>query len=325
MKRFTHSGNSPLRAALLLFALASTAAAHMMSMSSGELRVEGSTAVLEFQMPGYEVADLETPEATLLNSFTLRSGDVELPRSSGQCAPRAEDDSYRCRAEYPLPTDADELEVECRLVETTVPNHVHVLRAVRGDEAEQKVFDYAFRKHAVRFRPPSLLDEVWTGAARVLLGPAQLLFVLALALAGRSPKETVTLGVALVVSQPLVAIMAQHFGWEPPARFVEAAGALTIAYLATETLLLPDASARWLVAAGMGAFHGLYFAQFLSQTQTAAPPLLTGAALAEAALLAIFAAVVFRLRKDFGPVFDRVTASLLLVVGLGWFAYGIWG
>jgi len=297
----------------------------MMSMSSGELRVEGDAAVLEFQMPAYEAADLDDPEATLLNSFTIRSGDAELARSHGQCAPHAEDDSYRCRAEYSLPPDADELEVECRLVETTVPNHVHVLRSVRGDEAEQKVFDYAFRKHTVRFRPPSLLDGVWTGAARVLFGPAQLLFVLALALASRSRKEAVLLGLALLTAQTAVAVLGQQFGWQPPARFVEAAGALTIAYLATETLLLPEAGARWLVAAGMGAFHGLYFAQFLAQTETAAGPLLSGAAIAEIALMALFAALVFRLRKDFGSGFDRVAAALLLVVGLGWFAYGIWG
>jgi len=297
----------------------------MMSMSSGELRVDGETAVLEFQLPDYEAADLETPEATLLDSFVLRIGDDELPRTSGACAPRAEDQTYRCRAEYALPPDAAELEVECRLVETTVPNHVHVLRAVRGDQAEQKVFDYAFRKHAVRFRPPSLLDGVWTGALRVLAGPAQLLFLLALALAARSRNELLALGAALVVSQALTAVVALQASWSPPPRFVEAAGALTIAYLATETLLLPEAGARWLVAAGMGVFHGLYFAQFLRQAESGAGAVLTGAALAEALLLVVLGAVVLRLRNDFGPWFDRAAASVLLVVGLGWFGYGLWG
>lgn len=297
----------------------------MMSMSSGELRVDGETAVLEFQLPQYEAADLETPEATLLGSFSLRIGDEEVVRTSGACGPNPEDDSYRCRAEYAVPFDAGELEVECRLVETTVPNHVHVLRAVRGDEAEQKVFDYAFRKHVVRFRPPSVLDGVWTGAMRVLAGPAQLLFLLALALAARSRNELLALGAALVASQALTAVVALQAGWSPPARFVEAAGALTIAYLATETLLLPEAGARWLVAAGMGIFHGLYFAQFLRQAESGAGSVLTGAALAEALLLAALGAVVLRLRKDFGPWFDRVTASALLVIGLGWFGYGLWG
>ncbi len=75
----------------------------------------------------------------------------------------------------------------------------------------------------------------------------------------------------------------------------------------------------------MGAFHGLYFAQFLAQTETAGGPLLSGAAIAEIALMALFAALglgkcLERQRRDLAP-----SLANRAQIGLGWFAYGIWG
>ena len=246
-----------------------------------------------------------------------------MPRTTGSCATQGTD--FRCEAEFDVPEETAAVEVECNLAESTVPNHVHVLRALTGGESEQNVFDYTFRRHEVRFRPPTLLErwlnDAGAGALRVLMGPAQLLFLAALALAGRDRKETLQLLVALLAAQALTVFVFPLLDWQPPARFIEAAGALTVAYLATEALLLPDAGMRWLIAAGMGVFHGLYFALFVETAEMGAPQVLAGASLTEAALLAAFGWIVWRLRKDFGEkLFTRVAGGLLLVVSLGWFA-----
>ena len=49
-----------------------------------------------------------------------------------------------------------------------------------------------------------------------------------------------------------------------------------MAYLAVEILILPEAGYRWLVAAGMGVFHGIYFGSFLQQSEMDSLYVLTG-------------------------------------------------
>ena len=39
---------------------------------------------------------------------------------------------YRCEVSYEFPEPPDELTIECTFAAVTVPNHVHVLRAIRA-------------------------------------------------------------------------------------------------------------------------------------------------------------------------------------------------
>jgi len=55
-----------IRALLTLCMVVWPAAAHVMSMSSGDLAVEGARAHYELRMPLYEVAHVEAPERALL-------------------------------------------------------------------------------------------------------------------------------------------------------------------------------------------------------------------------------------------------------------------
>lgn len=315
--------------ALFVLLVTGGLSAHVLSMSSGELRVEGRRAELEIRLPVYEVSHLDNPTQALLDSFEIHVESAPAQRSGGECAEDAELGAFVCKAEYLLPSEPEEIEIDCRLAETTVANHVHILRVVSGDNAEQKVFDYATSRETVRLEPLTPFEEfsqtALAGAKRVIGGPAQLLFLLALAVAARGRSELLAMGAAFLAAQAIGAVGLVQSGWEPPARFVESAGALTVAYLATEILLLPQAGARWLVAAGMGLFHGIYFGVFLRQSQMSAPAVLSGASAAEAMLLAVLGVLALRLAKDFGEtLFRRVSAGLLLAIGIGWFAVRLW-
>jgi hypothetical protein len=74
--------SSTAKIALCLISAALAATAHMMSMSTGEIRVEGARARYEFRVPLYEVAHVTDPERTLLNAAL---GGQVPPRDGGEC------------------------------------------------------------------------------------------------------------------------------------------------------------------------------------------------------------------------------------------------
>jgi hydrogenase/urease accessory protein HupE len=309
---------------LLVLLVVSPASAHIMSMSSGELRVEGTHATYELRMPLYEIVHLEKPEPTLLASFRIFSGSEEIRLKQGACRANSDEGIYRCEAGYEFPAPPDQLTVECTFAAVTVPNHVHVLRAIRGDVTEQAVFDFSSSRATIRFTPPTWSEratsQLWAGVVRVLIGPFQVLFLVALVLAGRQRRELVWLAVSFAVAEALSAAVLAGISWGPPPRFVEAAAALTVAYLAIEILVLPDAGYRWMIAAAMGVFHGFYFGSFLKQSEMDSLYVLSGVLLADALLLIVFAYLLARLRQGAGwlrPV--RSGAVVLFVIGLVWF------
>jgi hypothetical protein len=301
---------------------ASSLFGHMVSMSTGDLKVNGAHASFELRMPLYEVAHVRQPEHTLLDHVRFESGGVWAKPSAEAC--RQEQDSYVCTAEYQFPAPIETVRVECTLASVTVPNHIHLLRAYRGDKSDQAVFDFSFTQAELRFRPPTAFEtatrEISAGFMRAAGGLAPLLFLVSLALAARSRRELVALTTAFVAAEVLACAIAPRMTLSLSPRFIEAAAALTIAYLAFEIVLLPHSSYRWLVVAVLGLFHGAYFSAFLAESRYHAATFLTGVVVCELMLIALFAFLLDRLvRLSFLRRTVPVAASLLLAVGVAWF------
>ena len=308
----------------LVAATPAPAPGHAMSLSNGELRVEGSRAEYELRMPAYEIVHLKEPQKTLLENFHVRSRGQETEPESASCEEDNDGGWYVCRAEYRFREPIDELDVECDFAAVTVPNHVHLLRAKRGEVTERFVFDLRVTRTTMNFVPPTAVEAAWTqvgsGFTRVIAGPIQILFVLGLALAGRSRKELIWLAAAFLLAESASAVVVAAKSWQPSARFLEAAGALTVAYLAVEVLVLPEAGYRWLVAAAMGVFHGVYFGSFLEQSGMDPVFVLAGVSFGEVLLLVVFAVLLSRIERGLPrlqPV--RAGAATLFVVGMVWF------
>jgi HupE / UreJ protein len=309
-----------MRRALCIALLAWPAAAHVMSMSSGDLAIDGARAHYELRMPLYEVAHVLNPERTLLEH--IHFAGARLVRSECHADPAR--DTYLCAADYEFASPVDRLDVECTFPAITVPNHVHLLRAKLAEKRDQAIFDLGFTRATMRFRPPTAAEiaitESGAGFVRALGGTVQLLFLAALVLAARSRRELLSIAGMFLLGQAACVLAMGHVLWQPAPRFVEAATALAVAYLAVEILLLPKAGARWLVAGVLGALHGLYFHLFVQTTGYSPALVLLGAALAEAAAIAVLGLVlsrVGRIAKAFRPV--QVAASALLVFGMVWF------
>jgi hypothetical protein len=309
-----------IRGFLTLCILAWPVLAHVMSMSSGDLTIDGTRAHYELRMPLYEVAHVASPERTLLEHVSI-SG-ARLVRS--ECRGEAARDTYVCNADYEFAAPVDSVDVACTFTEITVPNHVHLLRATLGGKRDEAIFDLRFTRTTLRFRPPTPLEIAITqggaGAVRALGGAAQILFLAALVLAARSRRELLAIAGMFLAGQALSVFGMAHVMWQPAPRFVEAATALAVAYLAVEILLLPGAGARWLVAGVLGALHGLYFHLFVQTTGYAPALVLAGAGFVQLAAIALFALVlsrVGRMAQAYRPV--QVGASVLLVFGMVWF------
>jgi len=298
--------------------LACPAIAHVMSMSSGDLTIRGTEAHYEFRLPLYEMPHVANPAQSLFAHIVFSSGGRQARLIDKSCREDAALGAYVCTADYEFAAPVDRLDVECTFHAVTVPNHVHLLRVENGGKRDQALFDISFPHATLRFRPPTALETAITeaggGALRACGGAAQILFLVSLVVAARSRRELLLLTAMFLAGQMAAAIALPSTAWQPPARFVEAAAGLTIAYLAVEILVLPEAGMRWLIVAVLGAFHGLYFAMFLRTTGYRALYVLGGAGFAEIAMIAVFALVFGYVVR---PV--RVCATLLLATGMAWF------
>ena len=309
---------------LLLLLWAVPAFAHVMSMSSGDLTVDGARAHYELRMPLYEVAHIKDPGRSIFENIHFSSGLREAKLLEKGCAIDNSAGSYICTAEYEFASPPDFIDVACTYPAITVPNHVHLLRAAMGGKQDEAVFDLSFSRATLRFRPPTPLEIAVTqsgaGFVRAWGGLVQILFLAALVLAGRSTKELLLLAAMFLAGQTAAVVILPHTGWQPAPRFVEAAAALALAYLAVEILLLPQAGARWLIAAVLGAFHGLYFHLFLQSTSYQAHYVLLGAALAEVIAITVLRLLfgqIMRVARVLRPV--QVSACALLAFGMIWF------
>ena len=295
---------------------------HMVSMSTGDLKVDGDRAHYELRIPMYEVAHVHEPDHTLLEHVRFRAAGVWAKPVNPSC--HQEQDNYVCTSDYQFPAAIEELDAECTLASVTVPNHVHLLRAYRGDKSDQAVFDLSYTSAELRFRPPTAFEtairELSAGFMRAAGGLAPLLFLASLALAARSRRELMALTGSFLAAEALACAVAPRISFPLSPRFIEAAAALTIAYLAFEILLLPNSSLRWLVVAVLGLFHGAYFSAFLAESGFHFGTFLSGVAAAELLLIALFAFLLGRLARL--PWMRRtvpVAASVLLAAGVVWF------
>ncbi len=298
--------------------------AHAISMSNGEVTVRGDRLDFVLSMPIYEAAHTTDPGRALLSHIKFSSHGEAARLIQDSCHEDAARGVYICAAEYAFSRPVDHLDVECTLYQVTVPNHVHLLRAENAGKHDQAIFDYSFTQTSLRFRPPTAfetaVEESFEGVLRAVAGPVQLLFLAGLVLAARGRRELLLLTLMFLSGEVIAAFVAGAVHWQPPVRFVEAAMALSVAYLAVEILFLPQAGMRWLIAGILGGFHGMSLYLVLAGTGFHASYFLGGAAISELAVIGALAFGIWLLQRRWAITrLIQATASLLLVLGMTWF------
>ncbi|HEY3741543.1 MAG TPA: HupE/UreJ family protein [Bryobacteraceae bacterium] len=295
-------------------------------MSSGELKIDGAKASYELQIPVYETQQIRDPEHTLLDTIHFYGGGAEAHILTRSCA--VEGTMLVCRATYLFNADVDRLRVDCRLHTALVANHVHILHATKlsgrdAGRSDQAFFDISFPTYEMRFRPPSfwetLIRDTGSGFWRALSALASLLFLSSVLVAARGMRNLALLMAMFLIGELAASLYGPR---QLSPRFLEAAAALTVAYLAIEVLLLPKAGGRWLVVGLLGAFHGLYFGLFLDAGVSSRFGFLSGVVLGEIAAVAILYGLEWVFLRSAPRVswqWSRVMAGLLFVTGTSWF------
>ena len=226
-----------------LWLLAVPLSAHMVSLSSGQLEITGTEAQMILRVPAHE---LTAGEQSLDNAYQIQGATL----ASRTCAP----DGQELVCTYKFTAIPAAPRVICRLAQALVANHVHVLTARRNGEVARQVFSGTVYDADLRFGGgqdpiPAALD----GVAQAFSGWARLLLLFTIGFAARTRREAAAFALALAVSQTASLFLAL------PAvpRFVEAAAAIGVGYLAFEVLMLPEAGHRWLAVSGVGLLLGL--------------------------------------------------------------------
>jgi hypothetical protein len=320
---------------VLLAAMAAPAAcAHAISMSTGYATVSGARVDYLVRMPSYEMGHVKDATHALFSHIRFTSG-FETGRATGQeCHDDPSSGSYLCAATYEFSQPVERLGVECTFYEVTVGNHIHMLHAERAGKSDQAILDSAFSSATLAFRPPTAaelaVEQAGAGAIRVWTNSVQLLLLIALAVAARNRSELLVTGAAFVAGECAGALAITRSAWQPSPRFAEAAVALALVYLAFEIIAFPKSRGRWILALLFGAFTGMYFSIFLAQSGYQPGWVLTGAAAAAIAVLALAMLLGYALRKlrltelQYA-VATRIAASGLLVTGAVWFVVRLRG
>jgi hypothetical protein len=163
------------------------------------------------------------------------------------------------------------------------------------------------------------------GVEHILLGYDHLLFVLALILRGGNVVQVLKIITAFTVAHSITLGLAALDVVSLPGALVEAAIALSIAYVALENLLPRFAvSRRWAVSFLFGLIHGFGFSSVLREIGLPRDNLVLallnfnlGVEVGQAAVVLLVLPVLLKLRRrPWEPRMVAIISSVILVVGL---------
>jgi len=235
--------------------------------------------------------------------------------------------------------------IESSLFLATSPDHVDLATvewiADDGTTVAARSFGLEARAPRARFDPEgrgAALVFVRLGWRHILTGWDHLAFLAALVLASRRLTSLLGVVTAFTLAHSVTLAIASLgvVDTAPYARFIEAAIALSIAYVAADNLLPPHLRrSRGIEAFAFGLVHGLGFAGFLARSLVAEPSKTT-ALLAfnvgvELGQIVVVVGLVLLLRllprrgeREVDPflapaLVRRTGSAVVAILGLGWF------
>lgn len=165
-------------------------------------------------------------------------------------------------------------------------------------------------------------------------GIDHILFLVALALGSGTLWQTLKTATGFTLGHSFTLALAALGVVHPPSRWIEPAIALSIAYLAAESLFHLNTRQRWKIAAAFGLIHGFGFASTLPELSANRVQMLKellgfnlGVEIGQIIILLALVPIIASMRQE--PLLHkyglRSCSVAVLGIGLYWFVVRAWG
>lgn len=222
------------------------------------------------------------------------------------------------------------LAVTASLLTDLYPDHRTLAEIQVGDRRTEFVF-----QHGNTVTVTGLSSSRWTAAMsfvtlgfdHILTGYDHILFLLGLLLVARGLRQLAAIVTSFTVAHSLTLSLATLGILEPTMWTIEAAIALSIAYVGVENLVSADTRHRWKIAFVFGLLHGFGFASVLREMElprsALAGSLLTfniGVEIGQLVIVTIMFPVLRLVQRTrYGPMVTRYGSLAVIAMGLYWF------
>ena len=288
-----------------------------------------SDGVLEYQEVSARREDIQS---RLLDHFLIRSGNLS-PETRVENFRILDSGELELTLDHRFQEPPGELQLESAFHKLTDDRHQTFCQVNMDGELTQYVLDVS--------RPVEKIEVLagWSGLARrasrflvlgvehILTGYDHLAFLLGLIILGGALRSLVGVVSSFTVAHSLTLIAATLDLVVLPTRFVEAAIALSICYVALENMFVREVRYRWVITFFFGLIHGFGFSNVLREMQLPksglAVSLLSfnlGVEVGQLAiLLLLFPAVLYLSRRRWHSVAINLASALMLGLGGFWF------
>ncbi len=253
--------------------IARPAQAHAVGLSRGDYERSGDrvTATLTFARRDVDGLD----GGSLLRGVGVSSNGKTCVGTMDRMAP-VEPEGVQWTLHFACEDPRGALELRVAFFADLPEGHRHAVHLQAGEAAMD---DVLYRRHeaasltvaegpesSVPFRTTAvvrMLRMARMGVEHILTGYDHLVFLFGLVLIGGRWRSLFAVVTAFTVAHSLTLAVAALGVWTPPARFIEPAIALSIAYVGVENFFLRSADGRWRVTFPFGLLHGFGFASAL--------------------------------------------------------------
>ena len=340
----------------LLFVLGycSVASAHKLNTSYTNLVVRQDTLMLRFRIDDYDMAQLgldTNGDSTLFFEEMSAGLPAVAEFVSGQLEMLVNDEPVRLELgktdinpdnkgnTFAIVYLGGKLETAPVTAELTInffdrfgSEHKSIGKVLMpGHSLEQVVFSadtrsYRFGEGNEKTLFQQAMLFIWLGIEHIFIGYDHIMFLLALIVVGGRLRDMVKIVSAFTVAHSITLCLAALEIVSLPGKWIEAAIALSIAYVALENLFFKRLSHRWLLTFGFGLIHGFGFANVLRElglpTEGLAVSLFSfniGVELGQVAIVGIvFPAIIWLSRQAYQRRVVDGLSLFILLFGLGW-------
>ncbi len=319
--------------------IARPARAHAVGLSRGDYVRTGDRVTANLTFARRDVDGLDAGE--LLRGLIVSSNGKPCAGSVDEMAP-VEPDGVAWRAHFTCVDPRGPLEIRVAFFADLPEDHRHAAHLQAGEASAD---DVLYRRHdaaslsvadAAAQSPGPLgtgtlarmLGMVRMGVEHILTGYDHLVFLFGLVVVGGRWRSLLAVVTAFTVAHSLTLAIAALGVWTPPARLVEPAIALSIAYVGVENFFLRSADGRWRITFPFGLLHGFGFASALrdialprAEVPTALLSFNVGVEVGQLTVLAALLPLLAWMRRSnvFASVGVRALSAAIAAMGAVWF------